>query len=751
MRLISLELSGFKSFAKKTSLEFSAPITAIVGPNGSGKSNIAESFRFALGEQSMKSLRGKRGEDLIYSGIGAGAKSNRGSVKITLDNADRILNIDYNEVVIERIVHRDGTNEYFINGSRVRLRDIMELVAHAHIGSSGHHIISQGEADRILNATLKERRVMIEEALGLKVYQFKKQESEKKLEKTEENMRSVESLRKEIAPHISFLKRQVEKVAKAEHMRGDLRTLCLEYFKRESLYIADVRQRLVREREIPEKKKEGLEEKLQNLKKELAVSSKTDGRSHAIVSLEERMHAARDERSSAERKLGRLEGMISAWQMHFRKEQERNLAHKQRSISFSRVEEFVHKLDVEIGHIAERQTLEGIQAAFSRIHEIMQKFLLHESEGGIEKITLDTKDYDDQVEQKKHIEEKISELEKEGRALDLEYRMMCEEMEREKEVGREAEREMFALMREQQVLHTELMQIRLKEEQCEREEKEFKNDLGEAAAVVGRELVNYANFVINSVDVLAEGRDKQRERRRAIERTCVRLEEMGNGAGGEVKREYDEILARDEFLARELGDLRQSAQSLRELITDLDVRLDYEFKAGVAKINDQFQNYFSLMFGGGTASLSVVREKKRRRLQLVLAGEEDADSISEEEEGVEGMMIEVSLPRKRVSNLDILSGGERALTSIALIFAISQVNPPPFLILDETDAALDEANSRKYGDMIENLAVHSQLILITHNRETMSRAGILYGVTMSGDGVSQLLSVRFDEAVKVAK
>jgi chromosome segregation protein len=99
----------------------------------------------------------------------------------------------------------------------------------------------------------------------------------------------------------------------------------------------------------------------------------------------------------------------------------------------------------------------------------------------------------------------------------------------------------------------------------------------------------------------------------------------------------------------------------------------------------------------------------------------------------------------------MLSGGERALTSIALIFAMSQVNPPPFVILDETDAALDEANSKRYGDMIEALSKRSQLILITHNRETMSRAGVLYGITMGGDGVSKILSVKFDEAVEVAK
>ena len=127
------------------------------------------------------------------------------------------------------------------------------------------------------------------------------------------------------------------------------------------------------------------------------------------------------------------------------------------------------------------------------------------------------------------------------------------------------------------------------------------------------------------------------------------------------------------------------------------------------------------------------------------------DVVPEEEELYAGLSISVSLPRKKVKGLEILSGGERALTSIALIFSMSQVNPPPFLILDETDAALDEANSRRYADMIRELGQKSQLIVITHNRATMAAAGELYGVTMSNDGVSKLLSVKFEEATKVAK
>ena len=153
MRLKSIELSGFKSFAKKTELTFETAITAIVGPNGSGKSNIAESFRFALGEQSMKSMRGRRGEDLVWNGSASTPRAGRASVKLVLDNADRSLPLDFDQVLIERAVSRDGANEYRLNSSTVRLRDITSLLANANIGASGHQIISQGEADRILSAS----------------------------------------------------------------------------------------------------------------------------------------------------------------------------------------------------------------------------------------------------------------------------------------------------------------------------------------------------------------------------------------------------------------------------------------------------------------------------------------------------------------------------------------------------------------------------------------------------------------------
>jgi chromosome segregation protein len=166
--------------------------------------------------------------------------------------------------------------------------------------------------------------------------------------------------------------------------------------------------------------------------------------------------------------------------------------------------------------------------------------------------------------------------------------------------------------------------------------------------------------------------------------------------------------------------------------------------------------FFKLMFGGGDAELDVVNIEKRKKNPPAGGLDEEGNEIpvddeDDQEEKEQGIDIDVSLPRKKVKDLDMLSGGERSLTSIALLFALSQVNPPPFLVLDETDAALDEANSQKYGDMIENLAKQTQLMVVTHNRETMSRADILYGVTLGSDDASTLLSIRFEEAVKVAK
>lgn len=275
--------------------------------------------------------------------------------------------------------------------------------------------------------------------------------------------------------------------------------------------------------------------------------------------------------------------------------------------------------------------------------------------------------------------------------------------------------------------------LNIKEDNFKAQKEELEREKQEAGVLVGE-------FQGPSLGPWEQERNNAR---REIERLKIRIEDSG-GISDEVLKEYDEVKKRDEFFEKELADLSQSIKSLKDLLKELEEKIDHNFKEGVDKINKEFQNFFEAMFGGGRAELKKVVPKKRVRT-LTLLEEGVGEEEMQEEEGIE---VHVSLPKKRISSLDMLSGGERALTSIALLFAMSQVNPPPFLVLDETDAALDEANSQKYGRMLQDLSKRTQLVLITHNRETMKRARVLYGVTMGSDSISRLLSIKFSEAEK---
>jgi len=309
---------------------------------------------------------------------------------------------------------------------------------------------------------------------------------------------------------------------------------------------------------------------------------------------------------------------------------------------------------------------------------------------------------------------------------------------------------MFALINTQRETEQTLHQLSSELQVLERDRVDFKQELQEAVALIGRGASDYYSHALQlesgemmtQEQVVQEDRQVQRERRKELEKLKIRLEELGVGATDDLLKECKEAQERDEFLAGELEDLSQSVQNLLSLTEEMQEKLQEQFAAGMEKISQEFNTFFTLMFGGGSAVLQRTTLKMRKN------EDEESEVEQKSEEGVE---LNVQLPNKRVKGLEMLSGGERALTSIALIFAMSQVNPPPFIILDETDAALDEANSRRYGDMIEALSKKSQLVLITHNRETMSRAGILYGITMGGDGVSKVLSVKFEEAAAVAK
>ncbi len=733
--LKSVTISGFKSFGKKVELSFGASIAAVVGPNGSGKSNVAEALRFVLGEQSMKSMRSKKGEDLIWGGSGALPRGNRASVQVAFDNRSRRLDLDFDEVILERVVYRDGQNEYLMNGTQVRLKDVIRLLASANIGGSGYQIISQGEADRVLSASPRERREMVEDALGLKLYQHKKAESERKLEETRLNIEKVESLRRELAPHLKFLRKQVEKIEKTKELKDELAFRLGEYLAREHAWLHAEKTRVDDERAALAENRAAIATAQEQAVHAMHADEK-ESDNGAVVQAEEVLRTVRERREDAMRALGRAEGMFAAMQ----RVSGPTSMPTERATAFARV--VLRFAEVALSTDDAAQVREQI----ARIRDEASTFV-HSIEGDRA---------GDQEKSKAEFE--VAELAKQlahAREEELVAQTALNTAraarEKLKEAAHQAEREALNANASLRELEGRIRDANRRADDVARAREAFEGEVREGIALIGAAVHGWEEHAVPD-GALSEDRNMQVERRRSLERLKIKIEEYGAGNSDEVLREFKQTHERDEFLGRELGDLSQSQQSLLQIIEELDAEMDRRFTEGLTKINDALHTFFTRLFGGGEAKLFIEKPRaERSEGDDEVVEEAVVTAVTEDAAPVSGLSIAVQLPRKKVRGLEVLSGGERALTSIALIFAMSQVNPPPFLILDETDAALDEANSKRYADMLSALSERSQLIVITHNRATMSAAGELYGVTMGQDGVSRLLSVRLEEAERVAK
>ena len=713
MRLKRLEISGFKSFAKNTVLEFPNPISAVVGPNGSGKSNVADSIRWVLGEQSIKTLRGKKGEDLIYSGSNEQARLSKASVELVFDNIKREFPLEFDEVAIGRRVYRDGANEYLLNGSNVRLK--------VGFGSSQHHIIGQGEADRILYASPKERREMIEDALGLKIFQIKRLEAERKLDRTKDNIKQVEALRREIQPHLKFLKTQAEKFEIASKLREDLKSLFYEYLSRKGATVEKNKKELEEKSGEPEKNLAEIESEIKKLRQSIekneqriVAPEKSDGDGS-----EKKLAEVRESRVKIQYELGRLQGMIELEERNLKEQKEAMVPRKD-------VEGVMETITMSLSALEEESALDKIFERIKEVEVLIKNFLKNikgERAGREDFLKENRTKYEEFQTKLAEIRKEEEDLAKKISEKTIQERKVVDEARRE-------ERKVYELESEASRIKDNLRAFQMDKERVQMASDEFSRELEEATPyLAGEELVRMEPY-----PSLADA-DATRKK---IERLKIRLEEAG-GIDPQILKEYKEITERDEFLFKELSDLEVSAKDLGEVMEELEKKLDHDFKTGVSKINHEFGSFFATMFGGGSAALKIVKREIKKEAVDELEGES-------EESSEEGIDISVDLPRKRIKSLDLLSGGERALTSIALLFAMSAVNPPPFLVLDETDAALDEANSQRYGKMLEDLSKTTQLIVITHNRTTMKTAWVLYGVTMGSDGISKLLSIRFEDA-----
>lgn len=318
MYLKKVEINGFKSFADKTVLEFLPPkggfnsVTAIVGPNGSGKSNVSDAIRWVMGEQKMTNLRGKKSEDIIFSGSDSKGKMGMASVMMTLDNTDGRAAVDYDELVIGRRIYRSGESEYVINGNVVRLLDLQLLLAKAQFGEGAHAIIGQGMIDRLLLHSAVERKKFFDEAAGIKEFQIKRHQAFLRLRRTKEHIEQAELLLQEVSPRLKTLQRQVKKLEERKELEVTLREKQESYYG--SLYTiqSEKIQELEAEiKEIDNKLKED-QSKLEETQKQLAELAGEKSRQDAFDDIQKEFQTIQKELNQLETERAILQGKLQA-------------------------------------------------------------------------------------------------------------------------------------------------------------------------------------------------------------------------------------------------------------------------------------------------------------------------------------------------------------------------------------------------------------------------------------------------------
>jgi chromosome segregation protein len=283
-RLKSLELQGYKTFASRQFFDFPVEITAVVGPNGAGKSNIADSVRWVLGEQSFSLLRGRKTEDMIFAGSEQRSRANMASATITFNNDDGWLPIDYTEVAVTRRAYRDGQNEYLLNGQRVRLKEISELLAKSGLAERTYTIIGQGLVDAALALKPDERRRFFEEAAGIGLYRSRREESLNRLDATQRNLQRLQDILSELEPRLRSLEKQAKRAQEYEQIKADLQMLLREWY---GYHWHRVQQEVAHASEVFEAQEVRLEQARQ---RQLEASDNLDVCRQQVVQLRERLN-----------------------------------------------------------------------------------------------------------------------------------------------------------------------------------------------------------------------------------------------------------------------------------------------------------------------------------------------------------------------------------------------------------------------------------------------------------------------------
>ncbi len=749
MYLSSINIHGFKSFAHKISLSFSPDnefhkgITAVVGPNGSGKSNIADAIRWVLGEQSIKLLRGKKTEDVIFAGSAIKSRLGFAEVMLTIQNDDGAFPLDVHEVSIGRRLYRDGVSEYLVNGNKVRLLDISLLLARAGIGGRSYAVIGQGMIDHVLSSTPSERKEFFDEASGVREFELKKKQTEHKLNASRENLTHAQTVIEELTPRIRFLSKAVKRLEERADVERALHAMQRDYYGSEWKRLEENYARILTNNHEVSKRLEIASAKRNAVLLKLQHIEHTKTTSESLLSLQKQYEQFRRERETIYESLMKTQTEYEIIKARSR------VVSDSRQIPQGEVsgmcEELIKRFDemrVELfacTHIDEVRALhEKIEQFTTRLHEIHVRYAprVAVSESDTEqRLTYETKEF----------QKKLSSADEALQKIKKEMSVVANSETQKKGSFFEAQRELETASRFVHAIEREFNQLEIEKATLATKRDTLMSEMR-------YELGNRKEDVLNAykeIDVAIDAR--------LLQSRMFQLKHQYEAIGTidpETVNEYQEVKERYDFLVAQVEDLLLTIESLESGIHDLEVEMKRRRTETLEKINHEFAHYFSVLFSGGKAGIVSLYAD-----DVVVDDEDSAEEgekvkpkkLTKKNQELIGVEIHAQPPGKRIKDIAMLSGGERAMVSVALICAILKVSPSPFVVLDEVDAALDEANSVRYADILEQLSSLTQFIVITHNRASMNKSRVIYGVTMGDDGVSQLLSIELEKASTWAK
>ena len=804
MKFKEIEVSGFKSFADKTHLFIEPGLTGIVGPNGCGKSNVVEALRWCMGETSAKSLRGSGMEDVIFNGTSNRPSKNICEVTIKIDNNEDSPQFKgIPEIEVKRKLEKDKGSKYYINGKEVRAKDVQILFADLSTGPHSPSMVSQGRVGALITAKPTDRRAILEEAAGIAGLHARRHEAELRLNAAENNLKKADDLMKQTENQLKSLVKQAEEASRYKEISDEIRryeaiTIFLNAKNVEG-EIEENKEKLnefedeisavnieknFNESEIEKLKLEitpiinksnELNNNLQKLKIEFDQINKDEERAKLEIEktkkdikltyndISREKEIVANSTNNEERLNKEQEDIINIEKNYYDIEKSATDDYKESLGALNKAKEslklFFNKL---IQIIKDKESIDEnlIQREFDQnfndVEDKQEKYASRfgkydlvkqeankrkERLNNIEKEIKNWRDLKENSSNKlNELNEKVNNLEKNLEVEEDKPRQIAEKRGSYLQNIKNVEEDILIiksdiLLRENKVNELNLALKKINESTLQKTEFRVRSQtIIEGLKVKLKELEQRSllefNIDLKSIPDFSKIENLQdltfEDTQSHLEILKKRREAMGAvnlRADNETKELQDKI----DKMMEDRKDLVHGLQKLKSSINDLNQKGRERLLDAFEKVNRKFNDVYTKLFAGGNA-----------RLELI----ESDDPLEA------GLELLVSPPGKKLQSITLLSGGEQALTALALIFAVFLINPAPICVLDEVDAPLDDANVTRFNTLVEELTriTNTKFLIVTHHALTMSKMNRLYGVTMAERGVSQLVAVNLDKA-----